>query len=263
MLPGASPVQFSSVLRLQQEPIKMTKPICLWSGPRNVSTALMYSFAQRPDIRVIDEPLYGHYLKVSGAQHPGRDEILKAMNCDGDSVMANLLREQAEDPGRTWFIKHMAHHLVALNLEFLKATVNVFLVRDPHQMLPSLTVQLPHASLSDTGLKQQWELFSELSDAGQKPAILDSKELLLDPAGTLQALCTHLDLEFTTDMLHWEAGARIEDGIWARHWYHAVHKSTGFAPYIEKPDFPEKLQPLLEECSPWYAKLYAHALRTN
>lgn len=241
----------------------MTSAICLWSGPRNVSTALMYSFAQHDAVAVVDEPLYGHYLRVSGAEHPGRQEILQAMNCDGDAVMQELLQRQAQHPSPRLFIKHMAHHLVELDLSFLADTCNIFLVRDPLEMLPSLTVQLPHASLADTGLKRQWELFEELSESGQKPAILDSRELLLDPRGVLRQLCRHIGLPFTEAMLAWEAGAKPEDGVWAPHWYHAVHKSTGFAPYKPKSGFPDHLLPLLEVCAPWYEKLYAHAIRAS
>lgn len=241
----------------------MTKPVCLWSGPRNVSTALMYSFGELADVRIVDEPLYGHYLRVSGAQHPGRDDVMTAMNCNGDAVMASLLLQQSDDPEQTLFIKHMAHHLVGLDLDFLTYTNNIFLIRDPHEMLPSLTIQLPYATLADTGLKQQWDLFEQMSAAGQRPAILDSKELLLDPSGVLKALCSHLGMNFSAKMLSWEAGARAEDGVWAPHWYRAVHQSTGFAAYTAKIDFPEDLQSLLTDCSPWYDKLYARALRAN
>lgn len=241
----------------------MTMPICLWSGPRNVSTALMYSFAQLEDIQIVDEPLYGHYLRVSGAQHPGRQEVMAAMNCDGVAVMRELIRAQSSSPSRILFIKHMAHHLLDLDLSFLQATNNIFLVRDPREMLPSLTIQLPHATLSDTGLQRQWELFRNLTDSGQHPAILDSRELLLNPENILRALCMHLGLEFDIEMLTWDAGARVEDGVWASHWYQAVHRSTGFAPYKAKSDFPEHLQSLLDDCNPYYEKLYEHALRAD
>jgi hypothetical protein len=239
----------------------MTKPICLWSGPRNVSTALMYSFAQRDDVRVVDEPLYGHYLRVSGAEHPGREEVLAAMNCDGKAVMQALLREQAADPSRHLFLKHMAHHLVNIDLAFLAETRNVLLIRDPREMLPSLVVQLPHAGLADTGLRQQWALYADLRDAGAEPAVLDSRELLLDPRGVLSQLCSALGLAFDDTMLSWRPGPRREDGIWAPHWYHAVHRSSGFAPYVPKGEFPEALLPLLDECRPWYEKLSARAFR--
>ena len=133
----------------------------------------MYSFAQHTDIKVVDEPLYGHYLRVSGADHPGRDDIIATMNCDGDAVIAALLAEQIAMPRPRLFLKNMAHHLVDLDLAFLHEMQNIFLVRDPREMLPSLTVQLPDANLKDTGMRQQWELFAALEEKGQRPTILD------------------------------------------------------------------------------------------
>ena len=241
----------------------MLEPICLWSGPRNVSTALMYSFAQNDGIRVIDEPLYGHYLKHSNADHPGRADVIAAMNCDGDAVMQDLLSKQAGMPVTRLFMKHMAHHLIDLDLAFLHVTQNIFLIRDPREMLPSLTIQLPAAELRDTGLKRQWELFATLKDAGRTPAVLDARELLTDPRSVLQQLCQQIDVPFGENMLSWQAGARAEDGVWAPHWYHAVHQSTGFAPHKPKTDFPGHLQALLDECSPWYERLFAHAIRAG
>ena len=241
----------------------MTAAICLWSGPRNVSTALMYSFAQNRDVVVIDEPLYGHYLRVTGAEHPGRDDVIAAMNCDGDAVMRELLVRQSENPEPRLFIKHMAHHLVDLDLGFLRETCNIFLIRDPRDMLPSLSIQLPEPCLADTGLRRQWEIFSSLLDAGQEPAVLDSRELLSDPQHVLSTLCRHVGVTFTPAMLSWEAGPRPEDGVWAPHWYDAVHRSTGFAPYRAKTEFPDRLRPLLGECKPWYEKLFQHAIRAD
>ncbi len=223
----------------------------------------MYSFAQLADVRVVDEPLYGHYLRVSGADHPGRDEVLEKMNCDGDAVIRDMLDDAESDCAKQLFIKHMAHHLVAIDLGFLQHTRNIFLIRDPQEMLPSLTVQLPHARLADTGLEQQWHLFGDLLASGQQPAVLDSRELLLDPAGVLEQLCRHLELGFSERMLHWPSGPRAEDGVWSPHWYHAVHQSTGFAPYKAKTDFPSHLEPLLKECAPWYDRLYEHAFRAS
>jgi len=223
----------------------------------------MYSFAQRADMQVVDEPLYGHYLRVSGANHPGRNEVLAKMNCDGDAVMHEMLARTSQDDSKQLFLKHMAHHLVDIDLGFLLQTQNVFLIRDPREMLPSLTVQLPQARLADTGLEQQWHLFENLVSSGQEPAILDSRELLLDPAGVLQQLCRHLEIEFTEEMLHWPVGPRTEDGVWAPHWYHAVHQSTGFALYNAKSDFPSYLEPLLNECVPWYDRLFEHAFRAS
>ena len=223
----------------------MTSPICLWSGPRNVSTALMYSFAQHEGVAIVDEPLYGHYLRVTGADHPGRDDVIAAMNCDGDVVMTELMRRQAEHPRPRLFIKHMAHHLVDINLGFLRDTCNIILIRDPRDMLPSLSIQIPEPGLADTGLQRQWDLFADLLDAGQEPAILDSRELLTNPRSVLERLCEYIGLPFKSAMLSWEAGPRPEDGVWAPHWYHAVHQSTGFAPYQPKTGFPERLRSLL------------------
>jgi len=239
------------------------KAICLWSGPRNVSTALMYSFAQRRDTLVVDEPLYGHFLRVTGTIHPGRNEVLAAVNCDGDAVMRDLLARQRDPARDVLFMKQMAHHLVDIDRDFMRKTRNIFLIRDPRQMLPSLTIQMPHAKLADTGLETQWHLYRGLTDAGQQPALLDSRELSLDPGTVLKKLCAHLEIPYTDDMLSWPAGARPEDGIWAPHWYHAVHRSTGFLVEVAKENFPESLEPLLAQCKPWYDKLYEHAIRAG
>lgn len=241
----------------------MTRAICLWSGPRNVSTAIMYSFARNEGVRVVDEPLYGHYLRVSGAEHPGREEVIAAMNCDGDTVMQELLSLQAANPQPRLFMKHMAHHLVDMNTDFLDDTSNVLLVRDPRDMLPSLIVQLPNAAADDTGLRQQCELFDDLRARGRTPHVLDSRELLTAPGAVLQKLCKAIGLEYTDRMLQWEPGGRPEDGVWAPHWYHAVHASSGFAPYKPKNGFPDELRPLLDECLPWYEKLLEHAIRPD
>ncbi len=239
------------------------KFVCLWSGPRNVSTALMYSFAQRADTVVIDEPLYGHYLRVSGARHPGREEVLAAVDCDGDAVMRALLDTSYADGTELVFVKQMAHHLVDIDLGFLSETANVFLIRDPVDMLPSLTVQLPHAGLADTGLATQWRLYRDLRDRHQEATVIDSRELLLDPPAVLSELCAALGVPFDRAMLRWPAGPREEDGVWARHWYESVHRSTGFQPYRAKAEFPDALEPLLEECKPYYDRLYARAIRSS
>src|SRR5210317_636311 len=157
----------------------------------------MYGFAQNHHVAVIDEPLYGHYLRVTGAKHPGRDEVIAAMNCDGNAVIRKLLRRQAENPEPRLFMKHMAHHLVALDLGFLRETCNIFLIRDPRDMLPSLSIQLPEPCLADTGLKKQWGLYSDLLEDGQQPVILDSRELLSDPQHVLKTLCERIGLPFT------------------------------------------------------------------
>lgn len=222
----------------------------------------MYAFAQRTDTRVIDEPLYAHYLRVSGADHPGRADVLAAMDQDGERVVREVILGTWDRP--VLFAKQMAHHLVGLDTGFLSHTINVILIRDPKEMLPSLVNQLPAPTLRDTGLARQVELFEQLRALGRNPPILDAREILLDPAGVLETLCDRIGIAFTSAMLRWPSGPRPEDGVWAGHWYHNVQKSSGFQPYRPKPDpFPEELDPLLEQCTPCYEQLYRHAIKAE
>lgn len=236
--------------------------INLWSGPRNVSTALMYSFAQRDDTCVVDEPLYGHYLTVTDADttHPGAQAVLQSMNCDGAQVVRDVILGPTAKP--VVFFKQMAHHLVALDRSFLRQTQNVILTRDPRFMIPSFTKNVPDATLRDTGYAVQTELLTLLREWGQDPPVLDARLLLLNPEGVLRKLCQRLGIAFQEQMLHWPAGARPEDGVWAEYWYHNVHRSTGFAPYREREEpVPERWQPLLQECLPYYEELEQAAIR--
>jgi len=236
--------------------------VCLWSGPRNVSTAVMYAFAQRSDTRVVDEPLYGHYLRVSGADHPGRDQIMAVQNCDGEAVVREIVLGRTDRP--VLFIKQMAHHLVNLDLSFLEETRNAFLIRDPEEMLQSLVSQIPNPKLGDTGLALQAEMYDRLTGLGRRPAILDARELLLNPRDVLTQLCESLDLLFDPAMLSWKEGGRPEDGVWAPYWYQNIHRSTGFGPYRPKTEtFPERLEPLLAECRPYYEYLYRQTIRSS
>jgi len=217
----------------------------------------MYAFAQRADTRVIDEPLYADYLRVSGADHPGRQEVLDNMDTDGQRVVREVILGPCDRP--VLFMKQMAHHLVALDRAFLGRTLNVLLIRDPVEMLPSLARNIPSPTLRDTGLKTQVELLEELRALGQTPPVLDAKQLLLNPRGVLSELCQRLSLPFDAAMLTWPAGPRPEDGPWAKHWYQNLHRSTGFAPYQPKTDpFPESLRPILAECQPLYDQLAVH-----
>lgn len=233
--------------------------LSVWSGPRNVSTALMYAFRQRPDTLVVDEPLYGHYLRVARAGHPGDDDVLEAMDTDGERVVRNVLLGPCERP--VHFFKNMAHHLTDLDRRFLGDLSNVLLTRDPAEMLPSLAQQLPEPTLRDTGLLQQAEILDHVLRQGEEPVVLDARELLLDPRDVLRRACARLGIPFYETMLRWPAGPKPEDGVWARHWYANVHASTGFAAYKPKDDaFPERLRPLLEECRPLYERLNRYAI---
>lgn len=231
----------------------------VWSGPRNVSTALMYSFAQRADARVLDEPLYAHYLRVTGAEHPGRELVLAAQDQDGQRVVRDVILGACDRP--LLVIKQMAHHLVGLDRAFLACTANVLLTREPEEMLTSLVEVIPEPLLRDTGYAAQTEILDELARLGQRPVVLVAHRLLQDPAGQLARLCASVGVPFDRAMLSWEPGARPEDGVWAPYWYASVHKSRGFQPYVPKDArVPERLAPLLAECRARYARLLEHAL---
>ncbi len=242
-----------------------TKRICLWSGPRNVSTALMYAFAQRSDTQVIDEPLYGHYLHrkygadAANSTHPGTAEVLASMSTDATVVIRDVILAPCDKP--VLFMKQMAHHLIDIDLSFLQQTLNVFLIRDPREMLPSLARVIGTPVLADTGLKTQHDLLRSLRAAGQSPPILDAQLLLEDPRGVLAQLCQRLGLAFEGLMLSWETGGNAADGVWAPYWYTNVHRSTGFAPYRPKLEpFPSELTEVLSDCSQYYKVLRADAI---
>ena len=236
--------------------------ISLWSGPRNVSTALMYSFAQRRDTEVVDEPLYAHYLKITGFEHPGREEVLQWQENDGRKVIDQVFRTTVSR--KHLFVKNMAKHLIGLDHNFLAVLKNILLIRDPKEMLPSFLKQVKEPNILETALKEQYEIMKELKENGISVAIVDSKDLLLDPASILSALCSFAGLEFYPEMLAWEAGPLPEDGIWAKHWYKNVHQSTGFGVYEPKTvQIEKRFQPLLEECQYYYDKLYHQSIKSN
>ena len=238
--------------------------ICLWSGPRNISTALMYSFAQRTDTTVFDEPLYAHYLSKTPAReyHPGAEQVIAEMENDGEKVVSDLIL--GEHPTPVVFFKHMTHHLNDLNWDFLDRTINILLTRDPRDMLPSYGAVIEMPTLRDVGYAHHVELLEYLQARGQNPPILDSKQVLLNPRKVLTELCARIGIPFQDQMLHWQPGPRPEDGSWAKYWYHSVHKSTGFAKYQPKETaFPPHLEPLLAECQPYYEKLSALAIRAE
>jgi len=239
---------------------KNNKKIFLWSGPRNISTALMYSFAQRSDTIVVDEPLYGHYLSHSSSKpfHPGADEILTKMETDGEKVIERMLGPQQKPVA---FYKNMSHHLIHLDWKFMEAGFNIILTRSPEEMLLSFSKVIDQPGMEDVGYAMQMKLL-EFSQTMNLPfVVLNAKKVLLDPEGQLRKLCKVLDIPFKDRMLRWSQGPIPEDGVWAKYWYKNVHRSTGFQPYEEKKIvFPEQLLPLLDECQPIYESLVKHAL---
>ena len=232
------------------------KRIGLWSGPRNISTALMYSFAQRSDTKVFDEPLYGYYLDQhpeARTYHPGAEDILNSMDRSGSQVVKMMM----EDHGKAVvFFKNMTHHLLGLERRFMKNMVNIILTRNPVEMLPSYGEVISSPSIDDVGYALHIELLNYFEENSIEFTVLDSRKVLEDPKGTLTRLCERIEIPFNEKMLSWKAGKRPEDGIWAEYWYSHVHKSTGFAPYQAKAQsFPDRLKPLLEECMPHYERL--------
>ena len=219
----------------------------------------MYSFGQRPDTQILDEPLYAHYLIQTGIEHPGREEVIEAQENDGRKVVKEVFLAEYSQPNV--FFKNMAKHLTRLDTSFLTQLKNILLIREPSQMLPSFIKNVENPTLQETALKDQWDLHLHLSSVGTPPGVIDSRDLLSDPEGMLKVVCDFLHIEYMDCMLSWPAGPRKEDGVWANYWYHNVHKSTGFQPYSHKQDPIEpRYQSLLEECNLYYHKLYEKRL---
>ena len=237
--------------------------IAMWSGPRNISTALMRAWGNRPDTFVTDEPLYAHYLRETGLPHPGADEVIRCGEPDWRAAAAWLTGPVPEGKA-IWYQKHMSHHLLPqIGREWLGQLTNCFLIREPREMLTSLIRIYSDAGLPDTGLPQQVELFlRERERTGAIPPVLDARDVLNDPRGMLSGLCERLGVEFTDRMLSWPPGPRATDGVWAKHWYSAVERTTGWEPYTPKPDpVPAHLSGLLEECEALYQQLYVHRIQ--
>jgi hypothetical protein len=239
--------------------------VAMWSGPRNISTALMRSWGNRTDTFVCDEPLYAHYLARTGVDHPGVDEVLRHHDPDWREVV-RWLTGPVPQGKRVFYQKQMAHHLLPeIDRGWLDQVVNCFLIREPREMLTSLVRHLPLPRLADTGLPQQVEIFESVRRrSGLIPPVIDARDVLTDPAGTLRLLCEAVGVEFTERMLSWPPGRRSTDGVWAKHWYAAVERSTEFHPYRPKPDpVPVGLADLYAECVRHYHLLYPYRLRAT
>lgn len=240
--------------------------IAMWSGPRNISTALMRSFDSRSDAVVVDEPFYGHYLRESGKAHPMAREIMASMDCNQDNICRRL-REKLPQGKSLSYQKHMAHHLLpSMNRAWMQGMRHAFLIREPRAMLASLDAKLEVVQLEDTGLPQQVQLFQELrQSADSVPLVVDSSDLLADPEPMLLSLCRGLQIPFSDQMLAWEPGARSTDGIWGCHWYGNTNRSTGFslAPRQASVSLPTELESLAGECQDLYSQLAEHRLLPN
>ncbi len=239
------------------------KVINLISGPRNLSTALMYSFAQRADFTVLDEPFYGYYLQNASLEndHPSQKEILQTMELKEEKVVEaiNSLSEM-----ENVFVKGMAHHYLTDSPHFILNWENVILIRHPKKLIASFSKVIHTPTLNDIGIKKASELFLFLKKNGKTPIVIDSDELLKNPETYLKKLCEILSIPFSEKMLQWEKGGIVEDGIWATHWYGNVHNSEGFA--VQKSSsqpLPNHLEPLLKEALPYYETLKNNILTND
>ena len=237
--------------------------IAMWSGPRNISTAMMRAWENREDTVVVDEPLYAHYLKVTGVDHPGKEQVLASQSTDWRVVTAALTGGIPGDKP-IWYQKHMTQHVLPdMSLDWLAGLTNCFLIRRPEEVVASFTIQRPDASAWELGFEQQGRIFDHVSARlGAAPPVIDAEDVLKGPAATLRTLCVQLGIPFSERMLHWPPGPRASDGVWAPHWYHAVERSTGFEPYRPRVTHLSPFQARLAElCRPYYARLAAHRLQ--
>jgi len=235
----------------------------MWSGPRNISTAMMRSWGNRDDCVVVDEPLYAHYLQATGKLHPGAAEVIAAGQTDWRKVVSGL---SGPIPGgkRIYYQKHMTHHLLpSMERAWLGQLTNCFLIRHPREVLASYTKVIETPDLEDTGFPQQSEVFEWVwKETGPVPPVLDAADVLRNPRRVLGLLCDALGIEFQEAMLSWPPGPRATDGVWAKHWYAEVEKSTGFRSYQPKQvELPERLEAIYAECLEDYELLYPHRLR--
>ena len=240
----------------------MSLRIAMWSGPRNLSTAMMRSFGSRSDTFVSDEPFYGCFLKDSGADHPMREEVIAAMDCDWQSVMHSL-RGPTPDGSPCWYQKHMWHHMVGpIGYGDFEGFTHAFLIREPERMIASYLHKRETAAFEDFGLERQAEFFEREADRlGKEPPVVDARDVLANPEAVLTKLCEALGIPWDKAMLAWAPGPRPTDGPWAPHWYATVEASSGFGPPETSPvALPDDARRLADCCQPYYDRLAVHRL---
>ncbi len=220
----------------------------------------MYAFENRGDTTVLDEPMYAHYLSKNNVDHPGKEAIIKSQSTDLNKVINEVLF--ANYPTGHLFIKNMAHHFTGVDWEFILKMKNIIYIRNPKQLIASFAKVIDEPTLQDIGIAIEYQLYEFLVNYDQHPIILDSGELLKDPKKVLQLLCAKLEIPFTEKMLHWAAGPRKEDGVWAEYWYANVHQSTGWEKQktSDRP-LPDRLLPLYNEAMKYYQPLFEKSLR--
>jgi hypothetical protein len=232
--------------------------LAMWSGPRNISTAMMYSFASRADCESWDEPFYGFALKAGNTDHPMRDEIIAAMETDWDRLVVKCTTPSHKP---LLYQKHMTHHMLAgYDRTFIRGLTNAFLIRDPARVLASYTQKWADADLRAIGIVEQTEIFDMVAQRlGHAPPVVDSDDVLENPRRVLEKLCAACDIAFDAAMLKWPAGPKACDGVWAPHWYNAAWASEGFAkPQPKALSLAPQLQRLADEAAPYYERLHKY-----
>lgn len=232
--------------------------INLLSNPRNVSTALMYAFAQRPDTLVLDEPFYASFLSRTQKSHPGKEDILASQPQDYNAVVAQILTTQENPPHKNTFIKNMAHHLDQQDWSWMQNAFNVLFIRHPAEVLHSFAKVIPQPSLDDIAIGIQVRLLRFFQENGIPFLVLDARDLLQDPEYVLNKICDHINVDHDQRMLTWSPGPKPYDGVWASHWYKNVHQSTGFIKSngSSPPQLPTNLNEVLKKAMPMYLELY-------
>nr|WP_319947385.1 HAD family hydrolase [uncultured Shimia sp.] len=235
--------------------------IAMWSGPRNLSTAMMYSFGNRTDCAVVDEPFYAAYLALSGLEHPLRAEIMASQPQDPKAVAASLLGINPDDKSH-FYQKHMTHHMIpGVPRDWMRDVVNVFLLRHPARVAASYAIKRENPSLEDLGFRQQSELYDLVEGWGQTPIVIDSHDIRDNPKAMVEKLCDAIGLQFEDNMLSWPEGGHKDDGAWASHWYGSVWNSSGFAGAEGPlPKLSKDLDAVVQQALPHYEKMQANKL---
>ena len=240
----------------------MTEPrrIAMWSGPRNLSTAMMRSFGARPDFVCVDEPFYAHYLSQTGLPHPMRDPVIASQPTDWRTVLPGLTTDPAAAPVQ--YQKHMVQHMLpGMDLGWTGTVTNVFLIREPERVVASFAAKRGLPDPAELGFARQWSMFREMAERGAAPIVIDSADIRRDPRRALRALCAAIDLPWTEAMLSWQAGPHPEDGVWGAVWYDAVNRSNGFGgPEGPGPELDGPLADLATRLRPDYEAIAAHRL---
>ncbi len=234
----------------------------MWSGPRNISTAMMRAWGNRADTAVIDEPFYGYYLERTGKEHPGTEEVIAHGEIDWRKIV-NQLTDAVPSGKPIFFQKQMVHHLLPeIDRGWMVDLTNCFLIRDPREVILSYIKKNPEPTLEDLGFVQQLKIFDFVrGETNSVPTIVDAKDVLQNPERTLRLLCDTIGVSFDAAMLSWPPGLRDTDGIWAKYWYDEVARSTSFQPYTPREGVvPERLREIYEQCRECYEQLHQHRL---